>query len=168
MLAPQRNRTCGKTPTISHPASGLERALRIPALSTGWRTSLEALLDRERKGRGTTGNPGLGPPMGPAPAWQGFRSLRVSQKVRESTNVTSLVLESADGKPLTAALPGQFVVLRLRPGPDEPTLLRSYSLSSAPSEDRYRISVKREPHGAAGAYIDTRVQASDVLDVSAP
>src|SRR5580658_1450766 len=30
-----------------HPASGLERALRIPALSAGWRTSLEALLDRE-------------------------------------------------------------------------------------------------------------------------
>ena len=35
------------------------------------------------------------------------------------------------------------------------------------SEDRYRISVKREPHGAAGAYIDTRVQAGEVLDVSA-
>jgi hypothetical protein len=50
-----------------HPASGLERALRIPALSAGWRTSLEALLDRERKGRGTTGNPGLGPSMGPPP-----------------------------------------------------------------------------------------------------
>ncbi len=45
---------------------------------------------------------------------------------------------------------------------------RSYSLSSAPSADRYRISVKREPHGAAGAYIDTRVQAGDILDVSAP
>src|SRR5215469_7057877 len=48
-----------------HPASGLERALRIPALSAGWRTSLAALLDRERKGSGTTGNPGLGPPQGP-------------------------------------------------------------------------------------------------------
>src|SRR5580700_7352023 len=56
-----------------HPASGLERALRIPALSPGWRTSLEALLDRERKGNGITGNPGLGPPTGPPPAWQGFR-----------------------------------------------------------------------------------------------
>src|ERR1700757_5294619 len=46
-----------------HPASGLERALRIRALSAGWRTSLEALLDREREGGGTTGNPGLGPRM---------------------------------------------------------------------------------------------------------
>jgi ferredoxin-NADP reductase/MOSC domain-containing protein YiiM len=151
-----------------HPASGLERALRIPALSAGWRTSFEALLDRERKGGGTTSNPGLGPTQGPPPAWQGFRPLRVSRKLHESSNVTSLVLEPADGKPLTAALAGQFVVLRLRPGPDESALLRSYSLSGEPSKDRYRISVKREPHGAAGAYIDTRVQAGDILDLSAP
>jgi ferredoxin-NADP reductase/ferredoxin len=151
-----------------HPAGGLERALRIPALSAGWSTSLEALLDREPKGGGTTGNPGLGPPMGPPPAWQGFRPLRVSRKLHESSNVTSLVLDPADGKPLTAALAGQFVVLRLRPGPDESALLRSYSLSGEPSENRYRISVKREPHGAAGDYIDKRVQAGDVLDVSAP
>jgi ferredoxin-NADP reductase/MOSC domain-containing protein YiiM/ferredoxin len=151
-----------------HPASGLERALRIPALSAGWRTSLAALLDREQKGSGTTGNPGLGPPMGPPPAWQGFRSLRVSRKLHETSNVTSLVLEPAGGAPLTAALAGQFIVLRLRPRPDESALLRSYSLSGAPSEDRYRITVKREPQGAAGAYIDTRVQAGDILDVSAP
>ena len=58
--------------------------------------------------------------------------------------------------------------MRLRPRPDESALLRSYSLSGAPSEDRYRISVKREPNGAAGAYIDTRVQAGDILDASAP
>jgi ferredoxin-NADP reductase/MOSC domain-containing protein YiiM/ferredoxin len=151
-----------------HPASGLERALRIPALSAGWRTSLEALLDRERQGSGITGNPGLGPRMGPPPAWQGFRSLRVSRKLHETSNVTSLVLEPADSKPLTAGLAGQYIVLRLRPGPDESVLLRSYSLSGAPSEERYRISVKREPQGAAGAYIDTRVQAGDILDVSAP
>src|SRR5262249_52263554 len=100
-----------------HPASGLERALDIPALSAGWRTSFEALLDRERKRGGKTGNPGLGPAQGPPPAWQGFRPLRVSQKLRESSNVTSLVLEPADGKPLTAGLAGQFIVLRLRQVP---------------------------------------------------
>jgi ferredoxin-NADP reductase/MOSC domain-containing protein YiiM/ferredoxin len=151
-----------------HPASGLERALRIPTLSAGWRTSLAALLDRDRKRSGTTGNPGLGPPIGPPPAWQGFRSFRVSRKLLESSNVTSLVLEPADGEPLTAAPAGQFIVLRLRPRPNESALLRSYSLSGAPSKERYRISVKREPQGAAGAYIDTRVQTGDILDVSAP
>ena len=94
--------------------------------------------------------------------------MRVSRKLHESSNVTSLVLEPADGEPLTAALAGQFIVLRLRPGSDESALLRSYSLSGAPSEDRYRIRVKREPHGAGAAYIDMRVQAGDIFDVSAP
>jgi ferredoxin-NADP reductase/MOSC domain-containing protein YiiM len=151
-----------------HPKSGLERALRIPALSAGWRSSFQALLDREKKGGGGAGNPGLGPSAGPPPAWQGFRPLRVSHKLQESRNVTSLVLEPADGQPLAAALTGQFIVLRLRPALDGPALLRSYSLSGEPSEHRYRISVKQEPHGAAGAYIAAGVQAGDILDVSAP
>jgi ferredoxin-NADP reductase len=41
--------------------------------------------------------------------------------------------------------------LRLRPAPDEPPLLRSYSLSGEPSGARYRISVKRNASGVAGA-----------------
>ena len=45
----------------------------------------------------------------------------------------SLMLEPMDGLPLTAALPGQFVVLRLRPAPGTPPLMRSYSLSGEPS-----------------------------------
>ena len=71
------------------------------------------------------------------------------------------------GTLLTAALPGQFVVLRLRPAPDAPALMRSYSLSGEPSAERYRVSVKREAHGAAGTYIDEKLQVGDVLDVSA-
>ena len=45
---------------------------------------------------------------------------------------------------------------------------RSYSLSEEPSDRRYRISVKRELHGAAGNYIDATVKIGDVLNVSAP
>jgi ferredoxin-NADP reductase len=77
------------------------------------------------------------------------------------------VLEPMDGLPLTAALPGQFAVLRLKLAPNTPALMRSYSLSGEPSARRYRISVKRESHGVAGAYIGEEVQAGDVLDVSA-
>jgi ferredoxin-NADP reductase/MOSC domain-containing protein YiiM len=151
-----------------HPRGGLEKALRVPALSAGWRTSLQALLDRERLGGDVTGNPGLTQAAGPAPAWTGFRPLRVTRKDRESASVTSLILEPADGRPLAFALPGQFIVLRLKPAPDAPPLLRSYSLSGEPRTDRYRVSIKREAHGAAGAYIETQVRIGDVLDVSAP
>jgi MOSC domain-containing protein YiiM/ferredoxin-NADP reductase len=151
-----------------HPKSQLQQALRISALSPGWRASLQALLEREQSGGAATGNPGLTSAAGPPPAWAGFRPLLVSRKNRESGSVTSLVLEPGDGHPLAAALPGQFIVLRLRPVPDMPALLRSYSLSGAPSGDRYRVSVKRETHGAAGAYIDAQVQVGDLLDASAP
>ena len=138
-----------------HPRSGLEKALRIPALSGGWRGSFQTLLEWEQSGVAVTGNPGFTPAAGPPAAWTGFRPLRVSDKKRESSNVTSLILEPADGHPLQTCLPGQFIVLRLKTTPDAPALLRSYSLSGEPSEDRYRISVKRETHGAAGPYIDT-------------
>jgi ferredoxin-NADP reductase/MOSC domain-containing protein YiiM len=154
--------------TPGHPTSQLERALRIPALSAGWRSSFQVLLDRERSGSAVTGNPGLTAAAGPPPAWTGFRALRVSRKDRESTSVTSLVLEPSDGQPLAAALPGQFIVLRLRPAPDAPALLRSYSLSDEPRDDRYRLSIKRELHGAAGAYVDTQLRVGDTLDTSAP
>src|SRR5271163_2052127 len=44
-----------------HPADRVERALRIPALSPGWRGSFTALLERTQGAGATTGNPGLGP-----------------------------------------------------------------------------------------------------------
>jgi ferredoxin-NADP reductase/MOSC domain-containing protein YiiM len=149
-----------------HPRHQLERALRIPALGVGWRHSFEALLAQERKGGVTTGNAGLTAASGPAPAWRGFRPLRVSRKVHESGNVISLLLEPTDGQPVAAALPGQFVVLRLEPE-SAPTLIRSYSLSGQPGAAYYRISIKREAHGAASAYVGDELQVGDIVQASA-
>jgi MOSC domain-containing protein YiiM len=60
-----------------HPRSQLQQALRIPALSAGWRASFQALLERT-EGRGAvTGNPGLAPATGPPPAWPGNWQFRV-------------------------------------------------------------------------------------------
>src|SRR5215472_8925382 len=117
-----------------HSRQQLERALRIPALSPGWRSSFEALLRNESSSSPMTGNPGLSA-RGAPPAWAGFRPLRVSRIDRESSSVVSLLLTPADGRPLVAAEPGQFVVLRLGPNPNAPPVLRSYSLSGAPSTD---------------------------------
>src|SRR4051812_46161316 len=150
-----------------HPANQLQRAVRIPALSAGWRTSLQALLEQQRGGT-PTGNAGLAPASGQLPAWTGFRRLRVAHKISESRNVISLVLEPVDGHPLGPPLPGQFVVLRLEPTPGMPALTRSYSVSGEPSTEHYRVSVKREPGGAAGTYIDEKLQVGDVVDASAP
>ena len=148
-----------------HPRAQLERALRIPTLSVGWRRAFEALLTEERKGSATTGNAGLAASSPPL-AWRGFRPFRVSRKTPESGNVTSLLLEPTDGQAIAATLPGQFVVLRL--GPESaPALMRSYSLSGEPDAAHWRVSVKREADGAAGAYVSDELRVGDIVQASA-
>jgi|KBSMisStandDraft_5_1062788.scaffolds.fasta_scaffold00276_34 MOSC domain-containing protein YiiM/ferredoxin-NADP reductase len=151
-----------------HPREQLERALRIPALSPGWRWSFEALLRAEATHPGAAGNAGLVPEVAAHTAAPGFRPLRVARIDRECVDVISLTLEPPDGRRLTPPLPGQFVVLRLRPSPDGPFLFRSYSLSGPLSEERYRVSVKLEPNGAGGTFLASHIRPGDVLDVSEP
>src|SRR5262249_3946180 len=67
-----------------------------------------------------------------------------------------------------AALPGQFITLRVRPGAGAAPLIRSYSLSGPPGAAEYRISIKQEAHGAASAFLHSHVHDGDTLDVAAP
>jgi MOSC domain-containing protein YiiM/ferredoxin-NADP reductase len=160
-----------------HPRDRLERALRIEALSPGWRSSFEALVQSQTTSAGN-GNPGLAPAAAAHPVAPGFRTLVVTAIDHESADVLSLTLGNPDGQPLHAALPGQYVVVRLQPtagGPAASTeasapkpLFRSYSLSGPQSTERYRISVKIEPNGAAGTYLRDHVRVGDAVDVSAP
>jgi ferredoxin-NADP reductase/MOSC domain-containing protein YiiM len=146
----------------------LERALRIPALSPGWKSSFEALLGQMTQPGSRTGNAGLASPDQMVTAAPGFRPLIVTRTDRESSSVVSLLLEPVDARPLTVPLPGQFVVLRLCPKADAPPVLRSYSLSDLPNAGHYRITIKEEPHGIASTYLSRQLRVGDVLDVSAP
>jgi ferredoxin-NADP reductase/MOSC domain-containing protein YiiM len=131
----------------------LERALRIPALSEGWQQSFRELLAR--------------PAAGAAPAWAGFRPLRVAEIRPESASVSSFRLAPVDDSlPRPSALAGQYLTIRMRPDADAPPLVRSYSLSGLPDEHGFRISVKRE--GAGSRYLHDHVAVGDVLDVAAP
>jgi MOSC domain-containing protein YiiM len=94
-----------------HARDKVESALRIPALSPGWRHSFQSLLDQTGGADGNAGNAGLTASVEPPLAWRGFRNLRVLSKAYESTDVISLVLGSTDGRPLPKALPGQFIAL---------------------------------------------------------
>jgi len=149
-----------------HSRAQLERALRIPALPAGWRSSFQALLQQEPNEGQTKGNPGLAV-VSPPPAWTGFREMRVSRIERESNSVFSLVLVPADGEPLAAALPGQFVVLRLHVQSGAP-VLRSYSLSNLPGSGHYRVTIKQEENGLASTYLRTRIKPGSNVEVSAP
>jgi ferredoxin-NADP reductase len=150
-----------------HPRDRLERALRIEALSSGWRGSFKALLQTSAAGAGS-GNAGLAPAGAAQPVAPGFRSLVVKAIEKECADVISLTMESADDEMLAPPLPGQYVVLRLRRAAGGAPFFRSYSLSGPISTQRYRISVKFDPNGAGGTYLRDHVRVGDALDVSLP
>ncbi len=148
-----------------HSRDQIESALRIEALSPGWKSSLRALANQDAS---RTGNPGLTNSAGPPPAWSGFRPLRVTKVERESADVISLSFESPDGSQLRAALPGQFLVLRLRVAHAAPPLLRNYSMSGIAGATAYRVSVKHERNGVGSSFLHNNVHVGDLLEVSAP
>jgi ferredoxin-NADP reductase/MOSC domain-containing protein YiiM len=150
-----------------HSSDQLQRALRIPALSKGWQSSFQAMLQPDLSSKTAAGNPGLASEE-QAPAWPGFRQMRVAHINKESENVTSFILSPIDEQPLPLFQAGQFVVLRLHLDADKPPVLRSYSLSDQPAADHLRISVKNELNGIGSSFLCNRTQEGDVLDVSAP
>ena len=150
-----------------HSRQRVQQALRIPALPDGWKASFRAIAGQAEAPGGAAGNAGLAA-LSPPPAWPGFRPLTVTAAEPESTSVISLRLADPDGAALPPALPGQFLTLRLHARQGAQPLLRSYSLSGPPGAASYRVSVKREPHGAGSRFVHTRVHPGDLLEAAAP
>jgi ferredoxin-NADP reductase/MOSC domain-containing protein YiiM len=150
-----------------HSSEQLQRALRIPALSKGWQSSFQGMLHQNLSSKSMVGNPGLAYEE-QAPAWPGFRQMRVAHINKESESVTSFNLAPIDGQPLALFQAGQFVVLRLHLDSGKPPVLRSYSLSDLPLADHFRISVKSELNGIGSSFLCNHTREGDLLDVSAP
>src|SRR5581483_10070483 len=125
----------------------LEHAVRIPALSEGWKESFKTLLAQADR----PGDPG----ESLRPAWTGFQPLTVASIERESATVISFHLRpTVGGGPAVHPQAGQYLTLRLRPrGGEEPSVIRNYSLSSIGVDDGYRISVKREAGGTGSGFL---------------
>jgi ferredoxin-NADP reductase/MOSC domain-containing protein YiiM/ferredoxin len=149
-----------------HSRDQLQRALRIPSLSEGWKGSLEALLAQEAKDK-QSGNAGLVSSSAPPPAWSGFRTLRVASVQRESVDVLSFLLEGEDRRALPDPLAGQFLVFKLEGDNPSAPIMRSYSLSGQQGTGTYRISVRRAD-GPGSHYFHDRIRTGDLLQVSAP
>ena len=77
-------------------------AARVPALSPGWKGSMDAILQAEKSGI-HDGNPGLTTPIASPPAWNGFRSVTVAEVHQETSEVTSIVLADPKGTSATRA-----------------------------------------------------------------
>jgi nitric oxide dioxygenase len=98
--------------------------------------------------------------------WRGTRALRVVRKAQESELITSFYLQPVDGAPLLRFQPGQYLTLVLEI--DGHTLRRNYSLSDAPGQPWYRISVKREDGGRVSNWLHDQVVVGDVVQAQAP
>ena len=144
-----------------HDPAKLRVAVQIPALSPGWQQSFHDLLAGD-KGEGLVAE--AGPPV--PPAWSGFQPLRVTKVVPEAPTVESIYLAAPDGSALPAAIAGQYITVRVT-GAGQPAPVRSYSLSSAPGDGTYRISVKREPDGVASTYLTKELRPGSTLEVAA-
>lgn len=99
--------------------------------------------------------------------WTGWRDFTVDAVVPESAIITSFILKPADGGSVIRHRPGQYLTFWLEI-PGQPPVKRNYSISSAPADDRYRISVKREPLGLASNWLHDHAVPGTVLKVAPP
>ena len=98
--------------------------------------------------------------------WRGARAFRVERKVAESAEITSFHLVPADGGPVMAHQPGQYIGLRVTLDGQEHR--RNYSLSAAANGRSLRISVKREADGRVSQHLHAQVHEGDLLDLFPP
>lgn len=104
--------------------------------------------------------------------WNGWRDFVVESVRDESSIIRSFILAPADGGQVLRHKPGQYLGFALDlPGIGK--LRRNYSISCAPNDRRYRISVKREstpdvPAGQASNWLHDHALPGTVLRAAAP
>lgn len=98
--------------------------------------------------------------------WSGARDFKVVSKVEESEEITSFLMAPADGKPVLAFAPGQYIGVVV--SVDGVPMRRQYSLSAASNGETYRISVKREPGGKVSNYFHDSVALGDTVQLTPP
>ena len=96
-------------------------------------------------------------------AWRPFRIAGVKD---ESRTIRSFILEPTDGAGLIPHEAGQHLPIRLSLPQAEKPVIRTYTLSSAPSDGWFRISVKRD--GLVSQHLHDQVQTGDVIEARAP
>ncbi|WP_336487686.1 NO-inducible flavohemoprotein [Methylobacterium nigriterrae] len=104
--------------------------------------------------------------------WNGWRDFVVESVAPESETIRSFVLVPADGGPVLRHEPGQYLGFLLDL-PGRGVLKRNYSISCAPNDRAYRITVKREgradqPAGIVSNWLHAEALPGTVLKVAPP
>ncbi|MAM87835.1 MAG: ferredoxin [unclassified Hahellaceae] len=94
--------------------------------------------------------------------------LQLVRKTKESDDVTSFEFEGLDDAALPAFKPGQYLPIELQIENATQPVKRTYSLSNAPGDAGYRISVKREPQGSVSRFLHDELAVGDVVNALKP
>lgn len=106
--------------------------------------------------------------------WRGYRNFIIDRKEQESSVITSFYLKPEDGEPIAQYEPGQYITLRVKPDGEQYSHIRHYTLSTAPGQNYYKISVKREdatdtkPEGVVSSWLHRHAEVGTVVELSAP
>ncbi|MFF7639759.1 globin domain-containing protein [Streptomyces canus] len=100
------------------------------------------------------------------------RRMEVVERHEETPDTVSFLLRPTDGTPAGAFRPGQYVSVQVEL-PDGARQIRQYSLSGAPADPYWRITVKRvrsdvDPAGEVSSWLHEHARPGDTLSVSAP
>ncbi|WP_419952433.1 NO-inducible flavohemoprotein [Methylobacterium sp.] len=104
--------------------------------------------------------------------WNGWRDFVVESVTEESETIRSFVLAPRDGGPVLRHEPGQYLGM-LIDLPGQGVLKRNYSISCAPNERAYRITVKREerpgePAGIVSNWLHAEAKPGTALRLAPP
>ena len=106
--------------------------------------------------------------------WTSWRPFKVGKKTIESAEITSFYLYPTDGGKVPTHTPGQYLSVRTFLPSLNLKQARQYSISSAPTQEYYRISVKREKgqnidtNGLISNYLHDFVNEGDIIDITSP
>lgn len=109
--------------------------------------------------------------------WDGFRKFVIARKEMEAVDTCSFYLEPHDRRPLPTFMPGQYLTFRLNVPNQPKPVIRCYSLSDAPREDYFRVTIKRigpprdkpeTPPGVSSSFFHEELETGDIVDVRAP
>lgn len=107
-------------------------------------------------------------------AGQDWPQLEVVARDMASADTVAITLKSADGTPLPSFVPGQYLSVVI-PVPEAGlTQVRQYSLSDAPGDDTWRITVKRvtagdaTPAGVVSNRLHDAIRVGDTLRAGPP
>jgi nitric oxide dioxygenase len=101
-----------------------------------------------------------------------WRPWRVAEKIPETDDVTTFVVERIDDRLVKSSLPGQYVTVNV-PMPDGVRQPRQYSLTRADDGRHRQFSVKRvrgngQPDGEVSNLLCDSVDVGDVVTMSLP